>query len=89
MAEKWLFEVFPPFWGWVGVGAVTNFLDRVYDNKASCKKSAHLDQKWPRNGCFKFSGLFEGGGPFFEILKGYISASGARLGGYDTPLEPS
>ena len=40
--------------GWVGGGAVTNFLDRVCDNKASCKKSAHLDQKWARNGCLKF-----------------------------------
>ena len=34
--------------------AATNFPDRVCDNKASCKKPAHLDQKWARNGCLKF-----------------------------------
>ena len=50
-------------WGGGG-GAVTNFHNRVCDNKASCKKSAHLDQKWARNGCFKFSRLFRGGGSF-------------------------
>ena len=47
----------------MGGGAVTNFPDRVCDNKVSCKKPAHLDQKWPRNGCFKFSfcrDLFKG-----------------------------
>ena len=35
-------------------GVVTNFPDNVCDNKVSCKKSAHLDQKWARNGCLKF-----------------------------------
>ena len=37
-----------------GWGAVTNFSDRICDNKGSCKKSAHLDLKWARNGCLKF-----------------------------------
>ena len=35
----------------------TNFPDRVCNNKVSCKKSAHLDQKWARNGCFMMSPL--------------------------------
>merc|ERR1711873_41333 len=48
--------------GWLVGWLVTNFPDRVCDNKVSCKKPAHLDQKWPRNGCFKFSRLFWGGG---------------------------
>merc|ERR1711873_226581 len=48
--------------GWLVGWLVTNFPDRVCDNKVSCKKPAHLDQKWSRNGCFKFSRLFRGGG---------------------------
>ena len=36
---------------------MTNFPDRVCDNKGSCKKPAHLDQKWARNGCFMFGPL--------------------------------
>ena len=47
---------------WAGRRVATNFPDRVCDNKVSCKKPAHLDQKWSRNGCFKFSRLFRGGG---------------------------
>ena len=47
---------------------MTNFPDRVCDNKVSCKKPAHLDQKWARNGCFKFSRLFWGGGGRFWIF---------------------
>ena len=60
----------PAGWGggWVVEWAATNFPDRVCDNKASCKKSAHLDQKWARNGCFKFSRLFWGGGGRFWIF---------------------
>ena len=49
---------------------MTNFPDRVCDNKVSCKKPAHLDQKWARNGCFKFSRLFWGGGArFWDFLE--------------------
>ena len=32
----------------------TNFSHRLYINKGSCKKSAHLDLKWARNGFLKF-----------------------------------
>ena len=47
--------------GWLVGWLVTNFPDRVCDNKVSRKKPAHSDQKWPRNGCLKFSRHFGGG----------------------------
>ena len=78
--------------GWLVGWLVTNFPDRVCDNKVSCKKPAHLDQKWPRNGCLKF---FE---PFWghltpkslpdQLWAHFRGGSWARLGACDTPLEP-
>ena len=71
---------------------MTNFLDRVCDNKASCKKTAYLDQKWARNGRLKF---FE---PFWGHFGPKISTgptlgppsdfSYSGLGECHTPLEP-
>merc|ERR1711873_296077 len=83
--------------GWLVGWLVTNFPDRVCDNKVSCKKPAHLDQKWARNGCFKFSRLFWGGGPFLDIFGilgpkmgkkvPYLISGIARNGNYYLPCD--
>ena len=54
----------------MGGGAVTNFPDRVCDNKVSCKKPAHLDQNGREMAVLSFPAFFGVGGDpthFFTI----------------------